>query len=117
MPKSIKIKKQIGSGAPIGNQNATKGIQLTQMLISSLQFNDRKLLREGIAKIAEAFAEGDKSTRDFVFDRLEGKAIQTTNVNINKTAREYTDAELHTIASGSGTVESTYSEEVTNQLH
>lgn len=109
-------KKNLG-GAPIGNTNSVKGSQLTQMLNAALNANDRQALRDGIAMIAKAFAEGDKSTRDFVFDRLEGKAIQTTNVNINKSAREYTDAELLAIASGNGATEEARSEEEPNSLH
>ncbi|MES2636648.1 MAG: hypothetical protein V4605_04925 [Pseudomonadota bacterium] len=104
-------------GAPKGNQNAAKSAQLTAMLTHALEANNRQLLREGIQKIAEAFAEGDKSTRDFVFDRIEGKAIQTTNVNINKTAREYTDAELLAIASGAGASTETRSEEEPSIIH
>lgn len=110
------IKKNL-VGAPVGNTNNVKGTQLTQMLNAALNANDRQALRDGIAMIAKAFAEGDKSTRDFVFDRLEGKAIQTTNVNITKSAREYTDAELLAIASGAGTATEARSEEELNSIH
>lgn len=104
-------------GAPKGNQNAAKGFKLTAMLTAALQANNNRALREGVQKIAEAFAEGDKSTRDFVFDRLEGKAIQTTNVNITKSAREYTDAELYAIASGERVTGEARSEEEPNIVH
>lgn len=104
-------------GAPLGNDNASKGFKLTAMLTAALQANNNQALRDGVAQIAKDFAAGDKSTRDFVFDRLEGKAIQTTNVNITKTAREYTDAELHAIASSAGTTEQANSQEEPNLIH
>jgi BioD-like phosphotransacetylase family protein len=113
MDKSDKDK----GGAPLGNQNAAKGFRLTAMLTAALENNNLQLMREGIKKIAEDFAAGDKSTRDFVFDRLEGKAIQTTNVNITKTAREFSDAELLAIAGSAGTTSETRSEEEPNSIH
>jgi hypothetical protein len=63
-------------GAPVGNQNAAKGAQLTAMLMHALEDNDRQKLREGIAKLATAFSEGERWAIEFVFDRKEGKAAQ-----------------------------------------
>jgi hypothetical protein len=105
------------AGAPKGNNNAAKGFHLTAMLTAALEKNDRQALREGMEAIARDFAAGDKSTRDFVFDRIEGKAVQTTNVNITKTAREYTDAELLAIASGDRAADEANSKEEPSQIH
>lgn len=64
------------AGAPLGNQNAAKGAQLTAMLMAALEDNDKAKLRDGIKKLADAFAEGERWAIEFVFDRKEGKAAQ-----------------------------------------
>lgn len=63
-------------GAPEGNQNAAKGRQVTAMLETALNANNKQLLRDGIDKIANAFASGEVWAVNTVFDRLEGKATQ-----------------------------------------
>ena len=90
MAKDKKQTKQIDKvestnlgGAPKGNDNAAKGRQVTAMLANALGENDKKRLREGVEMIANAFAEGERWAVDVVFDRLEGKATQTVDTNIN----------------------------------
>jgi hypothetical protein len=62
-------------GAPEGNNNAGKGSQLSALLRAALNKDDRKKLRDGIDKVADAFADGDRWAVEFVFDRIEGKAL------------------------------------------
>lgn len=83
------------AGAPIGNQNAAKGAQLTAMLTAALEANDKAMLRDGIQKLATAFAEGERWAIEFVFDRKEGKAAQSMTLSgddekplIHKVVRE-----------------------------
>ena len=70
-----------GRGAPIGNKNAAKGAQLTSMLEFALNQNDKALLRDGITKVAEAFALGERWAIEFVFDRMEGKAVARQEIS------------------------------------
>ena len=62
-------------GAPEGNNNAGKGSQLSALLRAALNSNDRIKMRQGVDAVADAFADGERWAVEFVFDRLEGKAI------------------------------------------
>jgi hypothetical protein len=68
-------------GAPEGNNNAGKGSQLTAMLRAALNANDRQRLRQGVDNVAQAFAEGERWAVEFVFDRIEGKAVARTELS------------------------------------
>lgn len=70
-----KVESTNKGGAPVGNKNAAKGAQLTAMVLAALNKNDRQPLRDGVDKIAEAFAAGERWAIEFVFDRAEGKAV------------------------------------------
>jgi hypothetical protein len=70
-------------GAPVGNKNAAKSAQLSAMLRSALEANDRSKLRNGLEQLTNAFNDGERWAIEFVFDRLEGKASQTLDANIN----------------------------------
>ena len=74
--QSDKVESTNKGGAPLGNNNAAKGRQVTAMLSAALEANNRQLMREGVQKIANAFAEGEVWAVNTVFDRLEGKATQ-----------------------------------------
>ena len=80
------------------------------------QDNDAKL-RAGLEKVMELFADGDKWAIEYVTDRLDGKATQTTNVNITKQIRELNEQELLTIASGARVIEQADSQEEFNSVH
>ena len=67
-------------GAPTGNNNAGKGSQLTAMLRACLEADGRQKMREGVEAIGQKFAEGERWAVEFVFDRLEGKAIARTEI-------------------------------------
>ena len=70
-----KVESTNKGGAPVGNKNAAKGAQLTAMVLAALNKNDRQPLRDGVDKIAAAFAAGERWAIEFVFDRAEGKAV------------------------------------------
>lgn len=72
-----------GKGAPLGNKNAAKSAQLSAMLRSALEENDKAKLRNGVSQLANAFNDGERWAIEFVFDRLEGKASQTIDANVN----------------------------------
>ena len=68
-------------GAPVGNKNAAKGAQLTAMLAAALDANDRQRLRQGVDNVTQAFAAGERWAVEFVFDRIEGKAVARTELS------------------------------------
>ena len=68
-------------GAPEGNHNSAKGAILSGLLRQALNANDRKQMKAGVQKIADAFEEGERWAVEFVFDRLEGKAVAKTEVS------------------------------------
>lgn len=75
-----KVESTNKGGAPIGNRNAAKGAQLTAMVLSALNENDREKLRKGVNEVANAFADGERWAIEFVFDRAEGKAVARTEL-------------------------------------
>lgn len=66
----------MAGGAPVGNSNAAKGKQITNMIEAALNSNNKARLREGVEKIANAFAEGEVWALNMVLDRIEGKPAQ-----------------------------------------
>jgi hypothetical protein len=68
-------------GAPEGNNNAGKGSQLSALLRAALHANDRLKMRQGVEKVADAFAEGERWAIEFVFDRFEGKAVAKQEIS------------------------------------
>lgn len=68
-------------GAPVGNNNSGKGSQLSALLHAALNSNDRLKMRQGVEKIADAFAEGERWAVEFVFDRFEGKAVAKQEIS------------------------------------
>ena len=68
-------------GAPVGNNNAGKGSQLSALLHAALHSNDRLKMRLGVEKVADAFAEGERWAIEFVFDRFEGKAVAKQEIS------------------------------------
>jgi len=81
MKKQNDTEKSIGAGAPEGNHNSAKGAMLSGLLRQALHANDRKQMRAGVQKIADAFEEGERWAVEFVFDRLEGKAVAKTEIS------------------------------------
>jgi hypothetical protein len=81
-----KVESTNKGGAPIGNNNAAKGRQVTAMLEAALNKNDRQRLREGVEVIADAFASGEVWAINTVLDRLEGKPHQSSTISGDPTA-------------------------------
>lgn len=82
--------------APVGNKFAAKAKIVTDAIRKAIVQEDGKRLRQGVDKLMEAFAAGEPWALQFVTDRLDGKAHQTSEitVNDNRDARDYTTAEL-----------------------
>ena len=100
-----------------GNQLAVNGKRVQTLLERLVTQDNAVQLRKGLEKVLEMFADGDRWAIEYVTDRLDGKATQTTNVNISRIAKELTESELLAIASGAGTVIEAGSEEEPDQLH
>ena len=98
------------TGAQFGNKNISSATSTKDALRYAMANHaDDKVARgQALKKICmdivkEALA-GDWRAREFIVDRTEGKATQTTNVNITKTTIDLTNDELLTIASGNGII-------------
>ena len=107
-------------GAPNGNTNNSTGSAIKDALRYALiNYTDSRIKRGEALKaimsdvVSEAVS-GEWKAREYITDRTEGKAAQTTNVNITKSSRELTDEELNTIAGSAGTLIETNSEEESN---
>lgn len=74
--------------APIGNQNAAKKDLMARMLQAALEENDRKRLRAGIEKVANAFEAGERWAVEFAFERIDGKLKQSISIETGATAEE-----------------------------
>ena len=99
------------------NQLARNSKQVQAMLERIVKQDNSVKLRIGLEKVMGMFADGDKWAIDYVTDRLDGKATQTTNVNINQTLTELTIEQLQAIASGSRDIEAEAIEGEFNELH
>jgi hypothetical protein len=100
-----------------GNQLSAKGRRVEKMLERVIEQNDGQQLRAGLEKVMELFEAGERWAVEYVTDRLDGKAAQTTNVNITKQVRELSDRELIAIASSEGTIIEANSESEPNSVH
>jgi hypothetical protein len=100
-----------------GNQLGANSKRVQSLLERLATQDDSRKLRAGLEKVMELFAEGDKWAIEYVTDRLDGKAAQTTNVNVTRHLKELTDAELLAIASSEGATSETESQEQPAQLH
>ena len=116
-----------GKGAPLGNQNASKGKRWAQALDKALkQFEDKKLkvkAGEALDRIARNVVKeallGDFWATAEIGNRLDGKAPQSVEVAgsiEHKHVHELTDEQLATIATGGslGTVDSEEGESALN---
>ena len=98
----------------VHNQNPKRVQNMLERIVA--QDNDQKL-RAGLEKVLQLFAEGDRWAIEYVTDRLDGKATQTTNVNITKHISELNEQELLTIASGARDTQSQELEGEFNEVH
>jgi len=68
-------------GAPIGNQNGKKGKLFYDQLRVALVQEDKKRLRNIAEKLVKAAENGDAWAIKEVIDRVDGKAIQATEIS------------------------------------
>lgn len=69
-------------GAPVGNKNATKNKPWADALNRAIVQSDGAKLRAIADRLIEKAAEGDIQAIKELGDRLDGKAIQTTDMNV-----------------------------------
>lgn len=63
-----------------GNQLSAKGRRVERILERACLQDDDRRLREGVEKVLDLFAEGDKWAVEYVTDRLDGKARQSMDL-------------------------------------
>ena len=68
-------------GAPEGNQNAKKGKLFTEQLRKVLVQNDLFKLRKITEKLVESAEKGEAWAIKEVIDRMDGKAVQATEIS------------------------------------
>ena len=70
-------------GAPVGNTNATKNKPWANALHRAIVQADGAKLRAIADRLIEKAAEGDIQAIKELGDRLDGKAVQTNDVNVS----------------------------------
>ena len=76
----------MAAGAPKGNTNAQKGKRMSDRLLKRLQERE---VWDGLADaLLDKALGGDISSIKEVFDRIDGKAPQSIDLNADITARE-----------------------------
>lgn len=88
--------------APKGNNNAAKGRELSKLLQKRL--SDRKKATELMDALLDKALGGDMAAIKEVFDRIDGRALQSIDVAAEvstRTVKEMSDDELAEIASRS----------------
>jgi len=68
-------------GAPIGNQNGKKGKLFYDQLRVALVQEDKRRLRTIAEKLVKAAENGDAWAIKEIIDRVDGKAIQATEIS------------------------------------
>lgn len=68
-------------GAPVGNNNAAKAKVVADAIRKALAAEDWRRLRAGAEKVADAYASGEPWAVQFVADRMDGKAVQQTEIS------------------------------------
>jgi hypothetical protein len=73
--------------APIGNTNNSKGKLITDTLRKVVVQNPAKL-QAALEKQLDAAANGDQAAIAWIADRMDGKAHQSSDVNISGTLQD-----------------------------
>lgn len=68
-------------GAPEGNSNASKGRLVEQMIKRALMRDDYKRLHQGVERLLDQVADGERWALEFVTDRLDGKPKQAVELS------------------------------------
>lgn len=76
----------MAGGAPIGNTNAQKGKRMSARLLKRLE--ERALWDQMADALLDKAVDGDIASIKEVFDRIDGKAHQSIDVNADVTTNE-----------------------------
>ena len=68
-------------GAPIGNQNARKGTEVSQAVRRALASDNWRRLRQGAERLAEEVSRGTPWAWQMIWDRMEGKVPTALHVS------------------------------------
>ena len=80
--KQLKVELTIDKGgAPVGNENARKGRLFYDQLRKVLIQDDALKLRQIALRLVEAAEDGEAWAVREVIDRIDGKAIQATEIS------------------------------------
>ena len=77
---TLQVEPTNKGGAPLGNQNGKKGKLFYDQLRVALVQEDKKRLRNIAEKLVKAAENGDAWAIKEVIDRVDGKAVQATEI-------------------------------------
>jgi len=78
---NVEVASTNKGGAPIGNQNGKKGKLFYDQLRVALIQEDKRRLRTIAEKLVKAAENGDAWAIKEIIDRVDGKAIQATEIS------------------------------------
>ena len=78
---NVEVASTNKGGAPIGNQNGKKGKLFYDQLRVALVQEDKRRLRTIAEKLVKAAENGDAWAIKEIIDRVDGKAIQATEIS------------------------------------
>jgi hypothetical protein len=78
---NVEVEPTNKGGAPIGNQNGKKGKLFYDQLRVALVQEDKRRLRTIAEKLVKAAENGDAWAIKEIIDRVDGKAIQATEIS------------------------------------
>ena len=78
---ALQVEPTNKGGAPLGNQNGKKGKLFYDQLRVALVQEDKKRLRNIAEKLVKAAENGDAWAIKEVIDRVDGKAVQATEIS------------------------------------
>jgi hypothetical protein len=79
--KNVEVASTNKGGAPIGNQNGKKGKLFYNQLRVALVQEDSRKLRTIAQKLVDAAEQGEPWAIKEVIDRVDGKAVQSTEIS------------------------------------
>jgi len=79
--KNVEVASTNKGGAPVGNQNGKKGKLFYNQLRVALVQEDSRKLRTIAEKLVKAAEQGEPWAIKEVIDRVDGKAVQSTEIS------------------------------------
>ena len=86
-------------GAPEENQNAVKRSRVVSDTLRRVAVQNPKKLREACEALLDKAAKGDAMAYKEIRDTLDGKPMQSVEMNVTRTQSDMDDAELARIIS------------------